>query len=99
MTENFNWSSFSIGEPYWLSFLALIPFVIWLKNKKHKKQSIKFSTIAPFKASGKSIRVKSMWVPKVLFYLGLSLSIFLNSDSGLTSFKLSSSDSWVLSNW
>ena len=36
MTENFNWSSFSIVEPYWLCFLALIPFVIWLKNKKHK---------------------------------------------------------------
>ena len=76
MTENFNWSSFSIGEPFWLSFLALIPFVIWLKNKKHKKQSIKFSTIAPLKASSKSIRVRSIWVPKVLFYLGLSLSIF-----------------------
>lgn len=76
MTENFNWTNFYISEPYWLCLLTLIPFVIWMRNKKQKSQSIKFSSIAPLKVSKKSKRVKSLWMPKLLFYLGLSLSIF-----------------------
>ena len=67
--------SLSIGEPLWLLLLLLIPIVIWLNGRKKDRQTIKFSSIKNFNITQKSPRLKTIWVPRFIFYLGIILAI------------------------
>ena len=67
--------SLSIGEPLWLLLLLIIPVVIWLNGRKKDRQTIKFSSIKNFNITQKSPRLKTIWVPKFMFYLGIILAI------------------------
>ena len=67
--------SLSIGEPLWLLLLLLIPIVIWLNGRKKDNQTIKFSSIKNFNITQKSPRLKTIWIPRFIFYLGIILAI------------------------
>ena len=67
--------SLSIGEPLWLLLLLLIPIVIWLNGRKKDRQTIKFSSNKNFNITQKSPRLKTIWVPRFIFYLGIILAI------------------------
>jgi Ca-activated chloride channel family protein len=73
--ENFEWNNLSVGEPYWLFLLLLLPVVLWLSRRKKKIQAIKFPSIVEIKTTRKSWKTKLLWFPKLLFYLGLVLTI------------------------
>ena len=73
--ENFEWNNLSLGEPYWLFLLLLLPGVLWLSRRKKKMQAIKFPSIVEIKTTRKSWKTKLLWLPKLLFYLGLVLTI------------------------
>ena len=73
--ENFEWNNLSLGEPYWLFLLLLLPGVLWLSRRKKKTQAIKFPSIVEIKKTRKSWKTKLLWFPKLLFYLGLVLTI------------------------
>jgi len=73
--ENFEWNNLSLGEPYWLFLLLLLPGVLWLSRRKKKIQAIKFPSIVEIKTTRKSWKTKLLWFPKLLFYLGLVLTI------------------------
>ena len=73
--ENFEWNNLSLGEPYWLFLLLLLPGVLWLSRRKKKIQAIKFPSIVEIKTTRKSWKTKLLWLPKLLFYLGLVLTI------------------------
>jgi Ca-activated chloride channel family protein len=73
--ENFEWNNLSVGEPYWLFLLLLLPGVLWLSRRKKKIQAIKFPSIVEIKTTRKSWKTKLLWFPKLLFYLGLVLTI------------------------
>jgi len=73
--ENFEWNNLSLGEPYWLFLLLLLPGVLWLSRTKKKSQAIKFPSIVEIKKTRKSWKTKLLWLPKLLFYLGLVLTI------------------------
>ena len=68
-----NLENLSIGEPMCLLLLFLIPIVLKLKKGK-KRNTIKFSSTQNFE-SLKSLKIKTMWVPDLFFYLGISLAI------------------------
>ena len=73
--ENFEWNNLSLGEPHWLFLLLLLPGVLWLSRRKKKTQAIKFPSIVEIKKTRKSWKTKLLWLPKLLFYLGLVLTI------------------------
>ena len=73
--ENFEWNNLSLGEPHWLFLLLLLPGVLWLSRRKKKTQAIKFPSIVEIKKTRKSWKTKLLWFPKLLFYLGLVLTI------------------------
>ena len=73
--ENFEWNNLSLGEPYWLFLLLLLPGVLWLSRRKKKIQAIKFPSIVEIKTTRKSWKTKLLWLPKLLFYLGLVLTV------------------------
>ncbi|MAH25533.1 MAG: hypothetical protein CMI19_01020 [Opitutae bacterium] len=73
--ENFEWNNLSLGEPYWLFLLLLLPGVLWLCRRKKKFQAIKFPSIIDIKKTRKSWKAKLLWLPKLFFYLGLVLTI------------------------
>ena len=73
--ENFEWNNVSLGEPYWLFLLLLLPGVLWLSRRKKKIQAIKFPSIVEIKTTRKSWKTKLLWLPKLLFYLGLVLTV------------------------
>ena len=73
--ENFEWNNLSMGEPHWLFLLLLLPGVLWLSRRKKKTQAIKFPSIVEIKKTRKSWKTKLLWLPKLLFYLGLVLTI------------------------
>ena len=73
--ENFEWNNLSLGEPHWLFLLLLLPGVLWLSRRKKKTQAIKFPSIVEIKTTRKSWKTKLLWLPKLLFYLGLVLTI------------------------
>ena len=73
--ENFEWNNLSLGEPYWLFLLLLLHGVLWLSRGKKKIQAIKFPSIVEIKTTRKSWKTKLLWLPKLLFYLGLVLTI------------------------
>ena len=68
-------NSLSFGEPLWLVFLLLIPIVIWLNSRKKIRQAIKFPSTENLQVRLKSPRVKTIWVPQFIFYLGICLAI------------------------
>ena len=68
-------NSLSFGEPLWLVFLLVIPIVIWLNSRKKIRQAIKFPSTENLQVRLKSTRVKTIWVPKFIFYLGICLAI------------------------
>jgi Ca-activated chloride channel family protein len=74
--KNFEWNSLSLGEPYWLFLLLLLPGVLWLNRSKKKTQAIKFSSIVEIKTTRKSWKIKLLWLPKLFSYLGLVLTVF-----------------------
>jgi len=73
--ENFEWNNLSLGEPYWLFLLLLLPGVLWLSRRKKKTQAIKFPSIVEIKKTRKSWKTKLLWLPKLFFYLGLVLTV------------------------
>ena len=73
--ENFEWNNLSLGEPYWLFLLLLLHGVLWLSRGKKKIQAIKFPSIVEIKTTRKSWKTKLLWLPKLLFYLGLVLTV------------------------
>ena len=73
--ENFEWNNLSLGEPYWLFLLLLLPGVLWLSRRKKKTQAIKFPSIVEIKKTRKSWKTKLLWLPKLFLYLGLVLTI------------------------
>ena len=73
--ENFEWNNLSLGEPHWLFLLLLLPGVLWLSRRKKNAQAIKFPSIVEIKKTHKSWKTKLLWLPKLLFYLGLVLTI------------------------
>ena len=73
--ENFEWNNLSLGEPYWLFLLLLLPGVLWLSRRKKKTQAIKFPSIVEIKKTRKSWKTKLLWLPKFFFYLGLVLTV------------------------
>jgi Ca-activated chloride channel family protein len=73
--ENFEWNNLSLGEPYWLFLLLLLPGVLWLSRRKKKTQAIKFPSIVEIKTTRKSWKTKLLWLPKLFFYLGLALTV------------------------
>ena len=73
--ENFEWNNLSLGEPYWLFLLLLLPGVLWLSRRKKKTQAIKFPSIVEIKKTRKSWKTKLLWLPKLFFYLGLILTV------------------------
>ena len=73
--ENFEWNNLSLGEPYWLFLLLLLPGVLWLSRRKKKTQTIKFPSIVEIKKTRKSWKTKLLWLPKFFFYLGLVLTV------------------------
>ena len=73
--ENFEWNNLSLGEPYWLFLLLLLPGVLWLSRRKKKTQAIKFPNIVEIKKTRKSWKTKLLWLPKLFFYLGLILTV------------------------
>ena len=73
--ENFEWNNLSLGEPYWLFLLLLLPGVLWLSRRKKKIQAIKFPSIVEIKTTRKSWKTKLLWLPKLFFYLGLVLTV------------------------
>ena len=73
--ENFEWNNLSLGEPYWLFLLLLLPGVLWLSRRKKKTQAIKFPNIVEIKKTRKSWKTKLLWLPKLFFYLGLVLTV------------------------
>ena len=73
--ENFEWNNLSLGEPYWLLLLLLLPGVLWLSRRKKKTQTIKFPSIVEIKKTRKSLKTKLRWLPKLFFYLGLVLTV------------------------
>lgn len=73
--ENFEWNNLSLGEPYWLFLLLLLPGVLWLSRRKKKTQAIKFPSIVEIKKTRKSWKTKLLWLPKFFFYLGLVLIV------------------------
>lgn len=73
--ENFEWNNLSLGEPYWLFLILLLPGVLWLSRRKKKFQAIKFPSIVEIKKTRKSWKTKLLWLPKLFFYLGLVLTI------------------------
>ena len=73
--ENFEWNNLSVGEPYWLFLLLLLPGVLWLSRRKKKIQAIKFPSIVEIKTTRKSWKTKLLWLPKLFLYLGLVLTV------------------------
>ena len=73
--KNFEWNNLSLGEPYWLFLLLLLPGVLWLSRRKKKTQAIKFPSIVEIKKTRKSWKTKLLWLPKLFFYLGLVLTV------------------------
>ena len=73
--EDFEWNNLSLGEPYWLFLLLLLPGVLWISRRKKKIQAIKFPSIVEIKTTRKSWKTKLLWLPKLLFYLGLVLTV------------------------
>ena len=73
--EDFEWNNLSLGEPYWLFLLLLLPGVLWLSRRKKKTQAIKFPSIVEIKKTRKSWKTKLLWLPKFFFYLGLVLTV------------------------
>jgi len=73
--ENFEWNNLSLGEPYWLFLLLLLPGVLLLSRRKKKTQAIKFPNIVEIKKTRKSWKTKLLWLPKLFFYLGLVLTV------------------------
>ena len=73
--ENFEWNNLSLGEPYWLFLLLLLPGVLWLSRRKKKTQAIKFPSIVEIKKTRKSWKTKLLWLPKLFSYLGLVLTV------------------------
>jgi Ca-activated chloride channel family protein len=73
--ENFEWNNLSLGEPYWLFLLLLLPGVLWLSRRKKKTQAIKFPSIVEIKKTRKSWKTKLLWLPKLFFYSGLVLTV------------------------
>ena len=73
--ENFEWNNLSLGEPYWLFLLLLLPGVLWLSRRKKKTQAIKFPSIVEIKKTRKSWKTKLLWLPKLFLYLGLVLQL------------------------
>ncbi len=73
--ENFEWNNLSLGEPYWLFLLLLLPGVLWLSRRKKNAQAIKFPSIVEIKKTHKSWKTKLLWLPKLFFYLGLVLTV------------------------
>ena len=73
--ENFEWNNLSLGEPYWLFLLLLLPGVLLLSRRKKKTQAIKFPSIVEIKKTRKSWKTKLLWLPKLFFYLGLVLTV------------------------
>lgn len=73
--EDFEWNNLSLGEPYWLFLLLLLPGVLWISRIKKKIQAIKFPSIVEIKTTRKSWKTKLLWLPKLLFYLGLVLTV------------------------
>ena len=73
--EKFEWNNVSLGEPYWLFLLLLLPGVLWLSRRKKKSQAIKFPSIVEIKKTRKSWKTKLLWLPKLFFYLGLVLTV------------------------
>ena len=74
--ENFEWQRLSLGEPYWLCLLLLIPGLLWMSRKIKKPQALKFSSILELRNTPMSWKAKILWLPKFLFYFGLILTIF-----------------------
>lgn len=70
-----NLENLSIGEPMWLLLLFLTPIIFWLKKGKKNRNTIKFSSTQNFEPSLKSLKIKTMWVPDLFFYLGISFAI------------------------
>jgi Ca-activated chloride channel family protein len=73
--ENFEWNNLSLGEPYWLFLLLLLPGVLWLSRRKKKTQAIKFPSIVEIKKTRKSWKPKLLWLPKLFLYSGLVLTV------------------------
>jgi Ca-activated chloride channel family protein len=73
--KNFEWNNLSLGEPYWLFLLLLLPVVLWLSRRKKKTQAIKFPSIVEIKTTRKSWKTKLLWLPKLFFYLGIVLTV------------------------
>ena len=73
--ENFEWNNLSLGEPYWLFLLLLLPGVLWLSRRKKKTQAIKFPSIVEIKKTRKSWKTKLLWLPKLFLYSGLVLTV------------------------
>jgi Ca-activated chloride channel family protein len=73
--ENFEWNNLSLGEPYWLFLLLLLPGVLWLSLRKKKTQAIKFPSIVEIKKTRKSWKTKLLWLPKLFLYSGLVLTV------------------------
>jgi Ca-activated chloride channel family protein len=73
--ENFEWNNLSLGEPYWLFLLLLLPGVLWLSRRKKKTQAIKFPSIVEIKKTRKSWKTKLLWLPKLFLYSGLFLTV------------------------
>ena len=73
--EDFEWNNLSLGEPYWLFLLLLLPGVLWISRRKKKIQAIKFPSIVEIKTTRKSWKTKLLWLPTLLFYLGLVLTV------------------------
>ena len=72
--ENFEWNNLSLGEPYWLLLLLLLPGVLWLSRRKKKTQTIKFPSIVEIK-DAKIMEDKTALASKAFFYLGLVLTV------------------------
>ena len=79
--ENFEWNNLSVGEPYWLFLLLLLPGVLWLSRRKKKIQAIKFPSIVEIKTTRKIMEDKTALVSKAFILPRLSPHYIINFET------------------
>jgi Ca-activated chloride channel homolog len=73
-----NWEelkNFSLGEPWWLLGLILLPILAWLQSGRRPAPAIRFSAVAPLRAVAKAKRSGWGGFGRLLLFFALALLI------------------------